>query len=239
MRHMLDERADGIVPERKVAEMTAEHDYDERERILDAALELAEEKGWERVRLHEVARAAGVGLERIHRHFPEKEALVDAWFDRADRAMLKAADAPGFYALPLRERLERLLWAWLDALASHRRVTRQMLLNKLEPGHLHVQILGIWRISRTVQWWREAAGIRHAWLRRALEETALTAVYLAVFLTWLEDDSPDHGRTRRRLRRLLELGEGLGCCPSIEAPAALDAPEAEGQRQAAPPERVA
>ena len=182
-----------------------------RDRILDAALELAEQEGWEPLRLHQVARHLGIGLEEIRRHFREKEELVDAWFDRADAAMLLESAEPGFYRLPLRRRLEKLLQAWLDALAPHRGVTRQMILNKLEPGHLHVQIAGLWRISRTVQWWREAAGIEHAWLRRALEESALTAVYLVVFLTWLVDDSPGHQRTRRRLEHLLDLGERLRC----------------------------
>ncbi len=211
-----------------------ERETDERERILDTALRLADRRGWEPLRLHEVAAEMGVGLETIRRHFREKEELVDAWFDRADAAMLRASETPGFYGLPLRERLERLLLAWLDALAPHRRVTRQMLLNKLEPGHLHVQVLGIWRISRTVQWWREAAGIRHAWLRRAVEETMLTGAYLAVFLSWLGEENPERSRTRRRLRRLLELSEALGCCPAVqEPPADRTPPPATAPRTAA------
>ncbi|RME35591.1 MAG: TetR/AcrR family transcriptional regulator [Gammaproteobacteria bacterium] len=194
-----------------------QHDSNiERERILDAALELAEREGWEPLRLHEVARSLGIGLEGIRRHFREKEELVDAWFDRADAAMLRESEEPGFHELPVRRRLERLLLAWLDALAPHRRVTRQMILNQLEPGHLHMQIAGLWRISRTVQWWREAAGIRHAWLRRAVEESALTAIYLSVFLTWLCDESPGYRRSRRALERLLDLGERLAsrCGPA-------------------------
>ena len=37
-------------------------------------------------------------------------------------------------------------------------ITRGMLAYKLEPGHLHLQLPGLVRVSRTVQWFREAAG---------------------------------------------------------------------------------
>ncbi|HHQ41047.1 MAG TPA: TetR/AcrR family transcriptional regulator [Chromatiales bacterium] len=174
------------------------------ERIVDAAVALAEEHGsWEAVRLHHVADRLGVGLEEIRACFPEKDALIDAWFDRADRAALAAARAPDFRRRPLRARLVAVMWAWLEALAAHRRVTRQMILAKLEPGHIHIQIPALVRISRTVQWMREAAGIEHAGPRRAIEETALTAVYLAVFARWLADASPGRMETRHLLERLV------------------------------------
>lgn len=182
------------------------------ERIIDAAIALAEQRSWEAVRLHDVAAQLGVPLDAIRRHFREKEALVDAWFDRADAAMLGAAETAGFHALPTRERLGRLILAWLDALAPHRRVTRQMILAKLEPGHLHIQIPALMRVSRTVQWLREAAHRDATLPRRALEETALTTVYLLTFGRWMVDDSPGARDTRRFLERELAVAEGLDHC---------------------------
>ena len=75
-----------------------------------------------------------------------------------DRAMLGHARNPDLHHLNAEQRLESCLLAWLGSLAAHRSVTGQMLLYKLEPGHIHLQVLGLMRISRTVQWWREAAG---------------------------------------------------------------------------------
>lgn len=180
-----------------------------RDDIVDAALALGERCGWEAVRLHHVAGALGISLDDIRHHFREKEDLVDAWFDRADAAMLQAAAAPGLARLPTRERLQRLLMAWLGALAPHRKLTREMIRGKLEPGHVHIQIPGLMRISRTVQWLREAAGRDATFLRRALEETALTTIYLATFAHWLSDDSPGAERSRRLLERQLAVAEGL------------------------------
>ena len=129
-----------------------------RERIVDTALDLAEQSSWEAVRLHQVAAALGITLDDVRAHFREKEDIVDAWFDRADAAMLREAARIEVAALPMRERLHHTLMAWLAALAAHRRPTRQMVVNKFEPGHVHYQIAGLLRVSRTVQWWREAAG---------------------------------------------------------------------------------
>jgi AcrR family transcriptional regulator len=184
-------------------------------KIVDTALEQAEACSWEAVRLHGVARAMGVTLDDIRGHFREKEELVDAWFDRADRAMLREAEEAGFAELSGRERLHRLLMAWLGALAPHRRPTRQMIIGKLEPGHLHYQIAGLLRVSRTVQWMREAAGRKAVLPWRAIEETALTGIYLLVFAFWMRDDSPASRNTSRLLDRCLTGAEAAAhcCCP--------------------------
>jgi AcrR family transcriptional regulator len=180
-----------------------------RERIVDAALELAEQqRSWETVRLHAVATRLGITLADIGRHFREKEDVVEAWFDRADRAMLATAASPEFRAFGTRERLHRVIMTWLTALGPHRRVTRQMIFGKLEPGHLHVQIPGLLRVSRTVQWMREAAGLTPPGMtRRAVEEVATTSIYLMTFVHWMVDESPQSVRTSEFLDRRLKQAE--------------------------------
>ncbi len=180
-----------------------------RERIVDAALALAETRPWEAVRLHDVAAALGIRLEDVRACFREKEEVVEAWFDRADRALLLATGSSEFLALPPRARLHRAIMSWLGALAPHKRVTREMIWGKLEPGHLHVQIPGLLRISRTVQWIREAAHRDATFLQRALEETGLTTIYLLTFFYWMRDTSEGARETARLLDRLLGGGEAL------------------------------
>lgn len=178
-----------------------------RDLIVDTALALAAERPWEAVRLHDVADAAGITLDDVRRHFREKEDVVDAWFDRADSAMLRAAEDVAFDALTVRERLHRLIMTWLAALAPHRKATREMIYGRLEPGHVHIQIPGLMRVSRTVQWMREAARQDATFLRRALEETALTSIYLMTFFYWMRDDSPDAASTGRFLDGWLARAE--------------------------------
>jgi ubiquinone biosynthesis protein COQ9 len=176
-----------------------------RHEILDAALELGERRGWRAVHLYDVAQAIGASLADIQRHYEHKDALAEAWFDRADAALLALPERPGWVALPLRQRLHGAICAWLDALAPHRRMTGAMLRYKLQPEHLHLQAQGVVRISRTVQWVREVAQLPSVGWRQEIDEAVLTSIYLATFGRWLGDDSPNFERTRRFLDRLLSV----------------------------------
>jgi ubiquinone biosynthesis protein COQ9 len=178
-------------------------------RILETTLELAERHSWDAVHLHDIARAAGIRLADIGYHFGDKDELADAWFDRADAALLAACEAPGWGALSVVQRLEGALFTWLGALAPHRRLTAEMLRYKLQPEHLHLQALGLARVSRTVQWWREVAWMPAVGWQRELEEVALTAMYLNTFAFWLRDASPGDERTRAWLQRQLKAAEWL------------------------------
>ena len=182
---------------------------DIRDAIVDTAIVLGERTSWEAVRLFDVATELNISLEDIRLHFREKEELVDAWFDRADSHMLKESQTEGFQDLSSHQRIHHLIMAWLDALAVHRQVTRQMIGAKLEFGHIHIQIPGLMRISRTVQWVREAALRDATFARRALEETALTTIYLVTFIFWMRDDSENSRRTRQFLEHKLFLAKVL------------------------------
>jgi AcrR family transcriptional regulator len=179
------------------------------ERILDAALQLAAERGWDALQLHEVAQALGIGLAELQRHMRHKDDLAEAWFDRAERALVAAGDAPGYAELPVRDRLLQALFAAFDALAPQRRATAAMLRYKLQPDHLHLQAQGLLRISRSVQWWRETARLPTTGLRRELEEVALSALFVTTVARWLRDDSPAQAHTRAWLERQLARAEWL------------------------------
>lgn len=174
--------------------------------ILDCALHLADRCGWERLHLHAVAAELDSDLAAIARHYRQKDDLVEAWFDRADQALLARGTAADLLTLEPAKRLEELLIAWLDSLAAHRAVSGQMLLYKLEPGHLHLQLGGLLRISRTVQWWREAAQRETLHLCRIAEESLLTGVYLRCFIHWLRQPEEDTADFRALLRRQLRCG---------------------------------
>ena len=194
--------------------MTVSKVQKQAQQILDAALAIAETSSWEAVRFSQIADQLGIPLDAIHAHFREKEDLTDAWFDRADQAMLVRCGQSDFAPLSRIERLHNSLMTWLDTLAPHRSVTRQMILGKMEPGHLHFQISGLLRISRTVQWWRESAGIETTLPLRAFEEAAMTGLYLATFAHWLMDDSEAQESTRAFLHlRLLRAEQVASLCP--------------------------
>lgn len=191
--------------------MSTEHhsanDALQSERILDTALILGERLGWDSLHLYDIAQEMKISLAEIHRHYRQKDDLTEAWFDRADRALLAAPELPEWSAQPPSERLFLAIMTWLDALDSHRKLTGAMLGYKLHPEHLHLQAHGITRISRTVQWIREVSLLPSTGLRQEAEEIALTGIYLSTLARWLHDQTPDSSNTRNLLRHLLEGAE--------------------------------
>ena len=180
--------------------------------IVDTAVMLAAQSDWESLRLYQVAEKLGISLNDIRSQFNEKDAIVDAWFDRADQAMLDACDQTGFSEMSARQKIVHCLMAWFEALGKQQQVTRQMIAAKLEFGHVHIQFPAIMRISRTVQWLREAAQRNAPLPRRALEETALTSIYIATFGFWLNDRSHQYQATRQLLDFKLSIAERFSRC---------------------------
>lgn len=81
-----------------------------------------------------------------------------------------------------------------------------MLLYKLELGHVHLQVGALLRVSRTVQWWREAARRHNLHLARVAEESLLSAVILRTFVHWLRHPEVADADVRALLRRQLRGG---------------------------------
>lgn len=179
-----------------------------RRSIVHTALRVGEQAGsWDRVHVHVVARELGMSLEDLRRYFGDKDAIAEGFFDIADAALLACSKQPGWAELPTRERLFRAIMAWIEALAAHKRLVPGMLGYKMHPEHVHLQVRGIARISRTAQWIRETAMLRSTGLRREVEEAVITTIYLTTFSRWLVDSSRGGESTRRLLKRLLAAAE--------------------------------
>ncbi|RDH85958.1 MAG: TetR family transcriptional regulator [endosymbiont of Galathealinum brachiosum] len=183
--------------------------HNQADMILDTALLLADNCGWESLRLHDVAERIDIPLSRLHMFYRQKDDLVEAWYDRADQSMLKTAEPADFLNLNKASRIHSLIMAWLDELAKHKTVSRDMLLYKLEPAHLHLQVLGVLRVSRTVQWFLEAAHSQTTHLSRIAEEIGLTSLYLLTFSYWVMDRSQNQRNTREFLRRRLQQSRSI------------------------------
>lgn len=181
-----------------------------RERILDAALVLAADRHWEYLRLNQVAAELGVSLAELSVHVGEKEDLVDWFWDRADQGMLAQCRGEAFDRLAFPDSFAACVTAWLGVAAPHRRSFREMLFVRLEPGHLHIQLPTLFRVSRSVQWMRELCSRDAGFVRRAAEETALSTVFVSTLVVWLGDDSHGSERSRNWLHARLNQAVALG-----------------------------
>ena len=66
-----------------------------------------------------------IGLADIYRHYRHKDDLAEAWFGRADLALVCATQREGWHSLSTRARLSLAILAWLEALAPRRRLTAE------------------------------------------------------------------------------------------------------------------
>jgi AcrR family transcriptional regulator len=176
-----------------------------RDRIIDAAVAAAGEDGggWYDLRLHLLARRLGVPLEAVLDRFRDADAIADAWFARALRAMLRDEPGRDIDALPPSGRMHAVLMRWFDAQAAHRRVVGSMIGAKLHPSHPHHWVPLAFNLSRLIHWALDAARLDACGVARQAEEVGLTLVLLRALRVWLGDPSPGQRRTRAFLRRNL------------------------------------
>jgi hypothetical protein len=186
-----------------------------RDRILDAAIAVAEEDGGRYdLRPHLVAARSGLPLAAVQRRSRDADAIADAWFARAPRAMPREP-GPGFDALPPSGRLHAVPMRRFGAQAAHRRLVGGMIRAKPHPSHPHHRAPMAFSPSRLVHWALEAARLDARGVARRAEEVGLTLVFLRALRARPDDASPGQRRTRRFPRR--DPG-WLGRAPRRRAP---------------------
>jgi len=176
--------------------------------IVAAALALAAEAGWEQVRLSALAQRTGLPLVLIADRFRDVDAVADAWFAAARRAL---------FAVPFASmaehgadvRLAIVMEAWLDHLQPYRRVAIDIVRSKLHPSHAHHWVPLVFDLSRLVHDFLDAARVPGRPPLRPVQEIALTGITLAMLTDWARDRSSDAASTKKQLRRRLARAGAL------------------------------
>lgn len=192
-----------------------------RARILDAALRLFRQQGFETTTMREVAEASALSLGAAYHYFPSKEAIVLAYYDRVQDAHAARVRA----ALPAlssaRARLAETLHAKLEILAHDRPLMGALLRFTGEPSH-PLSFLG--EGTREIQMRSMALfadaldGERLPKDLRALVPVLAWALHMGLLLYFLYDSSPNQARTKRLTDGAVELfviGLGLVKLPLL------------------------
>jgi AcrR family transcriptional regulator len=176
------------------------------DRIIDAMLSLAAEKGWVRLSLHEIADEAGVSLAQLHENYRSKPAILSACMARVDQQVLAGIGKPSKDETT-RDRLFDVLMRRFDALNPHKEAIRGILrdLPRDPPLALFLACRG----KGSMRWMLEGAGASCAGLFGKIQVKGLTAIYAATMRVWLNDDSEDMGKTMAFLDKRLIRAEGL------------------------------
>lgn len=172
---------------------------------LDAALAMAATTGWRDLTMADVAREAEITLVQLHEAYPSKGALLDAFSDRVDEAVLSGTPRD-LAAEPAKDRLFDILMRRFEALAPHREAVRAIV--RAQSCDPLAAVAGACRLHRSMRWMLEAAGIDGSSAAGRLRARALAALYLDVMRTWMTDDSEDMGKTMAALDRRLAQADG-------------------------------
>lgn len=193
---MFKDPAGRAVPQRAASE-------DTRRQILDTALTLFRERGFEETTIRDVAASTGLSLGAAYYYFKSKEAIVGAYYDYVQQEHLVRSRVAFSRGGDLRERLGAALHAKIDIMQEDRRLLRALFRYGGDPAHPLSWFGPATREQRqlSIDVFAEAlAGERLPEDVRDAAPTLLWTLHMGVLLYFLYDDS--HGQ--RRTRKLID-----------------------------------
>ena len=171
--------------------------------IIETALRLAAEQGWDKTTLADIARAGDIDLATLHDLFEDKADILTAFGRMIDRQVLENADIEEG-ASP-RETLFDLIMDRFETLNGHRDgVTAILKSFKCDPKDA---VTCAPSLCRSMAWMLEAAEINTNGLSGMLKISALSALYLKTAHTWRDDETPDLSKTMAELDKNLGTAE--------------------------------
>jgi len=173
-------------------------------RILDSALDLFREKGFDATTMRDIAQKAAVATGAAYYYYPSKEAIVADFYQRSCAEIQPQIEAALAQAKGLEQRLRALIAVKLTYFATNRGVLRSLLRNGADPRH---------PLSPFSPDTADIRAIDIAWFGRILEDCGvrisrdlaprlpgvLWFFQMGVIFFWVIDDSPQQARTESLL----------------------------------------
>ena len=179
-----------------------------RDRIIDAALRLFRDKGFDETTMRDVSAEAGVATGAAYYYFHSKEELVMALYARTSEEAREIVPAAIARSKDLKKRLRAVIDAKFEQFADHRRLLAALVRIGMDPKHPLSPFAKETEEMRleSIGHFREAlAGTR---VPKDLEEflPGLFWLYdLGLILFWIYDESPGQRKTRRLTDASLDI----------------------------------
>lgn len=175
-----------------------------KEDLVQIALDLSVERGWQMVTLRDIAETAKISLADLHDMFEDKVDILVAFGRMIDRKVLENVSDPD-PEISVRDQLFDVMMDRYEVLNEY----REGLVSVLDSFVLDPKqaVISFPHLCRSMTWMLEAAGVETDGITGAIKVTGLTGVYLNVLRTWKEDDSPDLSKTMAALDKNLNRSE--------------------------------
>ena len=179
----------------------------DEDRIVRAALDLIAESGWRALTLETVAGRAKMDAAAVRALFPDREALLKAFFRRIDDQVAAEGTYAPEDANSARDRLFDVLMRRFDALNAHRAamiaLTRELPLDPPQAARAAC------RVCRALKETLKIAGLSTRGPLGALRLKGAIAIYLYALRVWLGDETTDLSKTMAALDKGLRAAEAV------------------------------
>ena len=197
-----------VAPPKPVKARTPRKSEETRRIVLDTALALFRKRGFDETKMRDIAEGAGLALGAAYYYFPSKEAIVAAYYQRAQDEHNQRALAAYEGTTDLRARLRAAFHTKLEVVAHDRRILGAVLRGVGSPDD-PLSIFGA--ATRAIR--EQSIATFDAALDgqalpadlRPLVARALWTLHLGVLLYFLHDRSPRQERTRKLADGALDL----------------------------------
>jgi len=194
-----------------------------RSAIIDAALTLFREKGYDATTMRAIAAEAGVSVGNAYYYFDSKEHLIQAFYDRAQEEHRAAARPVLDTEHEFGARIAGVMGAWLDTMEPYRPFAGTFFKNAADPSSPLSPFSSESAPARAtaIDLWREVLEGSDAKVPKRLRADLPELLWLASMghvLFWVHDPTPGAAATRRVVARtapLLVRAIGLARLPVV------------------------
>ncbi|MGA5703263.1 TetR/AcrR family transcriptional regulator [Peterkaempfera bronchialis] len=176
--------------------------------ILETAMRLFQERGYDKTTMRAIATEAGVSVGNAYYYFASKEHLIQGFYDRMTHEHAAAARAALAGRTDFAERLDVALTSWLDCAAPYHEFAAQFFRNAADPDsplspfsdESHPARATSVALFREVLLGSDLAPKLDAELAELLPDI-LWLHQMAIVLFWVFDRTPDTTRSRQFVKR--------------------------------------
>lgn len=187
--------------------MTDNTQKDIKKKAVKAALACAAEKGWAQTSLYDIADKADIPLAQLFDVFDDRHDVLAAYGRYVDRRVMEAVPS-GDSGMPVRDRLFDIMMERFDVLNEDRDGVISILKTfRFDPKEA---LISAPHLGKSMSWMLEASGEQTQGISGCLKIAGLCGLYLKALKTWVNDDSPDMGKTMAALDKSLGKAERWG-----------------------------
>ncbi|MSO54378.1 MAG: TetR family transcriptional regulator [Rhodospirillales bacterium] len=188
----------------KTRRRTAAPETDPAQRLIAAALALAETKGWAATSLADIAAKADVAIGTAEALFPSKAALLIGFMRDIDDTVVAAGPAVGGSA---RDRLFEVMMRRYDALSRHKAGIKAIARDLGQDRMAGLCVLAA--VPKAMTAMLTVAGVPAEGMAGMLRAAGLGIVNAVALRAWLDDDTPDMTKTMAALDNALLQAQKL------------------------------